>query len=121
MFSSFLNRKVLLMGVLIFLVVVFLVARDSTPKKEVVIHFKNVEQVELFDITHAAHEDIELVEQVVATGQTVEIKEGGSYILEYKGSPGYENGTTPLDYSSSGEVTIDPFYSREKLDEMAKN
>lgn len=122
MLGIFYNKKVLSVLTVLIILFIFVLRLSSAPSsKDIVVNFQNTESVVLFDITDSSHGDVILKEQINESGQSVKIEEGLSYIINYMGAPGYEDGSIPLNYTyGEKELVIEPFFARERLNGLLK-
>jgi hypothetical protein len=107
----------IVLGLLMLLVTVF--SGSSVPENGVTVTYKNSRDVAIYDISESQDRgDREFIASITSSGQTIKLREDRGYAINYKGNDGYESGSIPFDASKSRKISIDPYYSENRLRTM---
>lgn len=108
-------------GGIVVLLFVFLLL-PSSDDSMLTINYKNSKDVTISTKPAIEKEDVEGMSDVVArvnqSGQQVKLKNNQAYLVSYKGVDGYADGERVVTLTKNQSITINPYYSEAKLNQM---
>ena len=98
----------------------FIFIKNAVSRTDFGIYYKNSHDVSIYDPYETEGDgNRKLVTTATRSGEVKRLLKNHPYIVTYTGNDGYANGEIKVNTTSSSQVKINPYYSKDRLKPMA--